>query len=162
VRAACLLLRHGVLPGERVAIVGKGAWSDALGLALRLRGAQVLGPFEPSEVLRARGRPTVRGLDVVRGAGESAEKETLACDCVAIAPPPSPVYELAEQAGASVVFSGEAFVVAAERSDGATSAPRLFAVGECTGVEGLRQILAQAREAGDRAAASLSGVAADV
>jgi len=153
VRAACALLRHGVLPGERVAIVGTGVWSDALARALRTRGADVLGPFAAGEVTRARGRPAVRAIDVKRG--DAAQSERLACDCVAIAPPPSPDYELAEQAGASVVFSGEAFGVSAASEDGATSASHVFAVGECTGASALRTMLAQARAAGDRAVRSL-------
>lgn len=162
VRAACLLLRHGVLPGERVAIVGLGEWSDALASALRTRGAEVFGPFPEAEVLRARGRPAVRGLDVARGAGAGATTETLECDCVAIAPPPSAAYELAEQAGTGVSFSGDAFVVSANGVNGATAAARVFAVGECTGVEGLRVILEQARAAGEAAAASLEPEAANV
>ena len=104
----------------------------------------------------------MRGLDVARGAGAGATTETLECDCVAIAPPPSAAYELAEQAGAGVSFSGDAFVVSANGVNGATAAARVFAVGECTGVEGLRVILEQARAAGEAAAASLEPEAANV
>ncbi len=162
VRAACVLLRHGVLPGERIAIVGTGLWSDALAAALRARRAEVLGPFAAEAARRARGRPSVRALDVHRVAGaadlghrrdgERSDVETIVCDGVAIAPPPSPAYELAEQAGAAVAFSGEAFVVTASAQDGQTAAPGVYAVGECAGVRDLRAALAQGRAAGHAAA----------
>jgi sarcosine oxidase subunit alpha len=161
VRAACTLLRHGVLPGERVAIAGEGAWSEALSAALTVRGAEVLGPFAAGAVRRARGRPAVRALDVARSDAGGAERiETLDCDLVAVAPPPSPVFELAEQAGANVEFDGDAFVVSSRRVDGHADAPGLFVIGGCAGVHGLSEVLVQARAAG-RAAASSTEVLRD-
>jgi sarcosine oxidase subunit alpha len=161
VRAACTLLRHGVLPGARVAIAGEGAWSAALAAALAVRGAEVLGPFAAGAVRRARGRPAVRALDVVRAdAGGEERVETLECDLVAVAPPPSPAYELAEQAGASVGFDGDAFVVSSRRVDGHAGVPGIFVIGACAGVHGLSEALVQARAAG-RAVASTTEVLRD-
>jgi sarcosine oxidase subunit alpha len=155
VRAACALLRYGVLPGERVAIVGEGTWCEALAAALGARRAEVLGPFAPGAVRRARGRPSVRGIDVVRLDEHGNEQlDTLACDLVAVAPPPSPAFELAEQAGARVAFDGNAFVVSSRVTDGESAAAGVFVIGACAGVHALSESLVQARAAGLRAAAS--------
>jgi len=156
VRAACTLLRHGVLPGERVAIVGEGDWCTSLAAALLARRAEVVGPFAHDAVKRARGRAGVRALEVARIDAEGNERvERLDCDLVAYAAPPSPAYELAEQAGAPVRFDGVAFVVTSDSRDGRAAASGVFATGACAGVQDLAATLAQARAAGRTAAAEV-------
>jgi heterodisulfide reductase subunit A-like polyferredoxin len=116
----------------------------------------VVGLIAHDAVRRARGRTSVRALDVARVDAQGHEHvEKLDCDLVACAAPPSPAYELAEQAGARVRFDGVAFVVSSEPDDGRATSSGVFATGACAGVQGLAATLAQARAAGRTAAAEV-------
>jgi len=145
VRAACALLAWGVLPGARVAIVGAGIWIDALARAIRAHGAELIGPFAYGEVTRARGRPAVRSIDVMR----DGRTLRLACDAVAVSPPESSAFEIAAQAGARVVWhEGHARFDVEADDTGRTAAAALHAVGSCTGIKTLAAAIAQGRAAG--------------
>lgn len=142
VRAACVLLSHGVLPGERVVVAGTGPWCDALATALSSLGAHVI---RAASVRRARGRPQVRSADVTLELGENQNEggkgettERVECDCVAVAATPSAAYEIAEQGGAHVRFDGRAFLVE-------SAGENQSVVGECTGERDLGRTMAQAR-----------------
>lgn len=157
--AACRLLAHGVLPGERVVVAGRASGKlRALCAALEGAGATLLGPFELSAIERARGRGAidrceVRTVDPQRG----SEVLALACDALVIAPPTSAVYELAEQAGADVVWREAGFEVEASHDDGATRAPRARVVGRASGIASVPAGVAQAIAAARAIARELGG-----
>lgn len=140
-RGACLLLAHGVLPGERVALVGDGPLVDALGATLRAQGAAVVGPFAEADVVEADGRPAVEALVVREGRGTKRHR----CDAVAVLPPTSAVYELAAQAGVPVAFSGTGYELDVGEA-GATAAPDVRVVGWAAGARdaSLDEVLAAA------------------
>jgi len=143
-RAACLLLSHGVLIGERVALVGEGALVDGLEAALAAAGAKTVGPFAEADVLEARGRTSVDGVRVRDGDAERVHD----CDAIAVLPPTSAVYELAAQAGVEVAFDGSGYELSVGEA-GATAAPDVRAVGWATGaaIETLDAVRAQAEAA---------------
>lgn len=144
IRAAAHMLRHGVVPGERVALVGGGHWVSRLAKALEEHQVEVVGPFRARELSAVHGRTQVKSIEVARDGGS----EDHPCDAVAWAGPCTGAYELASQAGAAVAFDGSAFHVEADRRSGATAAPWLRCVGQCTGQAPLPERLAQARRAG--------------
>jgi len=142
--AACRLLAHGVLIGERVALVGEGALVDGLGEALRGAGAETVGPFAEADVLEARGRTEVDGIRVRDGDRERVHD----CDAIAVLPPTSAVYEVAAQAGVEVAFDGAGYELTVGEA-GATAAPDVRAVGWATGaaLASLDAVQAQAEAA---------------
>lgn len=143
IRAAARMLRHGVSPGERVALVGAGHWVRRVARDLEEHGIEVVGPFEADALRAISGRPQVKSVEVQR----DGEPERHRCDAVAWAGPCTGAYELASQAGAEVAFDGQAFHVSAGRRDGATAARWVRAVGQCTGTLPLPERGAQARHA---------------
>jgi len=164
--ASALIRRHGILPGENVAVVGQGESLKLLAELLKASGAQLAAVVDlsgadpgpnafPGTVsgreLKARGRSQVAGLAFTRKDGE---KMKVRCDLVAVALPPSPSFELARQGGAKVVFRPElgAFAVEADES-GRTAAKDIFVAG---GVTGGLDVRASA-ESGRRAAQALLG-----
>lgn len=142
-RAASVLLSYGVLPGERVALVGEGPWTRALAERLSGAGAHVVGPIAPGAVLGFRGSHEVEAVEVVH----DNTRAQIECDAAAIETDPSAAYELASQAGAGVVWRNARFSVDASPDDGRTVTERVRAVGECTGMSSLAAIAAQARGA---------------
>ena len=159
-RAACLLLQHGVCPGDRVAMVGDGAMMQTLGAALadalRSAGAEVLGPFPEREFVGVRGRPTVSTCLVRRRAGATSE---LPCDAVVVAAPSSAVYELAAQAGVHVKFEGGGYELGVTDSGG-TAAADVSVVGWASGPElcSLESVLGQAERAASAVVRRLGGL----
>ncbi|HEY8428801.1 MAG TPA: 2Fe-2S iron-sulfur cluster-binding protein [Sandaracinaceae bacterium] len=143
VRGACILLAHGVLPGERVVLVGEGTLLDALAAALKDAGAEVVGPVPESAIERARGRPSVTSCDL----REEGGVRRVRCDCVVVAAPSSAVYELAAQAGVRVSWTGTGYELEAEASDGASAAEDVRVVGAAAGVTDLEAAIAQAERA---------------
>jgi sarcosine oxidase subunit alpha len=148
--AAFRLLEHGVLCGERVVLAiekdtraEETARIEALSSALRNAGAEVLGPFELSSIAEARGRTGVSSVDV------RIEKEVqrFGCDALVIAPSTSAVYELAEQAGALIVWRKDAFEIVASKTNGETRVPWVRVVGRASGVYSVPEGIAQARGA---------------
>jgi len=152
VRGACILLAHGVLPGERVVLVGRGAALEALGRRLSELGAEVVGPVPDDRARRVTGRPEVSHCELE----EDGELRKHACDTVVVAAPTSAVYELAAQAGVATCWGDGGHELRAEAEDGATAAPDVRVVGWAAGVHGLAEALAQAERAGKAAAAELS------
>ncbi len=145
-RAACILLAHGVCPGERVALVGTGPLGCAFAAALKDAGAEVLGPFEEAQMIAATGRNAVSGCVVREGSREAKYK----CDAIVVTPGTSAVYELAAQAGVVVGWSGKGYEL--EVGDaGATAAPDVRVVGWAAGAatEPLERVRARAQAAAD-------------
>lgn len=95
-RALCRALCHGVLVGERVALVGDGFWITRAEAALRtIRGVEVeRGPLEGFGATGAR-----------RVERASWPSRRLRCDAVAVAGTEAASYELAGQAGVALRWS---------------------------------------------------------
>ncbi len=151
VRAACILLAHGVLPGERVVLIGEGQELEALAIALKQAGAELVGPHPESAIQRARGRPSVSSCEL----SIDGKTERVACDCVVVAAPTSAVYELAAQAGVHVRWSGTGYELDADPGDGKTSAPDVRVIGAAAGVSDLDEAIQQAERAADAIAKEL-------
>lgn len=145
VRAACMLLMYGVLPGERVVLAGKGVLVGQLAERLRAEGARVVGPLPEGSLVEATGRPSVEGCVV----DEDGKRTEHACDTIVVNPPSGAVYELAAQAGVEVAFSGSGFELGVEAA-GATRAPDVRVVGWAAGptTHPLDAVRAQAAAAG--------------
>jgi sarcosine oxidase subunit alpha len=124
-RAGGWLHGRGVVVGKRMLVVtspGGGPFGASLARALGDRARHVHG-----EPVRVRGGGRVKAIVVRDAAGNEEEHEA---DAVFIDAPRSPAYELAEQAGASVIHQPRGFVVATE---GGRIGDGLYAVGEMAG-----------------------------
>lgn len=125
-RAFCRALCHGVLPGERVVVVGDGPHAQALGALLpAVRGVR-------AEIVRDRTIAAAHGrsrVDEVTLAGSGAE-ETLRCDALVVDGTTAASYELAGQAGAHLRWDADraSFAPACD-DDGATDAPGVYVCG---------------------------------
>lgn len=136
-RALARLLRHGVAPKGKTAIVGEGFWADEIATRLGDRAVRVA----PRSVVAVKGSSRVRGL-VVR---EGQRERELPVDVVATALAGAPSFEVAEQAGASLRFDAQSgYAVAAD--DRGRAGDRLWAVGECTGIQFDPRLIAEQAE----------------
>lgn len=129
-RAFSRLFAGGIVPAKRVAFVGGGPWSEALVSQCESRGIEVACRVREADVVRVLGSTKVSGLEARIG----DRTERVPCDVVVTCSPPGAVFETASQAGANVTFHSNGFFVEATAHDGATGAPHVFAVGECSGV----------------------------
>jgi sarcosine oxidase subunit alpha len=129
-RAAGWLLGRGVVVGKRVVVIttpGGGPFGASFAKALHEAAPATHVTVVAGEPVSIRGASHVKAV-VVR---DAAGKETkLAADAVLIDAPRSPAYELAEQAGASLVHEPRGFVV---KTDAGRIADGVYAVGEMTG-----------------------------
>lgn len=140
---ASALSEHGVVPGERAAILGTGPETGALASLLRSAGMVAL-PV-PGEAARARGRARVSGLVLADGT-------RLDCDTVAVAAAPAPTCELAREAGAPVAFDPTLGAFSIRTGpDGSTGVPGLWAAGEATGPCSAAEAALAGRRAGEAA-----------
>lgn len=140
---AVALAEHGVLPGERLAVVGAGREADAVAAVFGHAGL-------PVERVEAVGGGSIRGRARVRAIELPGRR--VPCDAVAIASPPAPAAELARELGAEIRLdpSSGAFPVRASPG-GATSVPGLYAAGEVTGAMDASRAAAAGRRAGEAA-----------
>jgi hypothetical protein len=115
---AAALAEHGVVAGERIAVLGTGREANAAGRALA-RGCEVV---RVGAARAAHGAGRVAALEDVRGA-------MVACDAVAVALPGLPAADLARAAGARAVWDVRAggYRLAV---DGQRVAPQIVAAGE--------------------------------
>lgn len=122
-RAACRLLAHGVIAGERV-VVAVVAGGGPFGAAYAARHAGVT--VVRGAPARVTGSGRVKGVTMAGGA-----PRRIRCDAVLIDAPRAPAYELCAQAGATLSHEPRGFVV----RPGAGSKIRdgVFAVGEVAG-----------------------------
>ncbi len=149
-----LLCRYGVVPGEKVCVVGgdglEAAYARALATALAAAGCEVTAIDTAREtVVGARGRVWVRALEVENEAGKLRR---VACDLVAVGAPPAPASEAPRQHGCRVELRPHAggFAVVAD-GEGRTGVDGVFACGDVCGAGGDP---AAAGEVAGRAAAS--------
>jgi sarcosine oxidase subunit alpha len=130
-RGALELLARGILPGQRVLVVGDLADLGPLRPLLAFAGVTVLGPYRAHQVVALKGRPWIKAAEV-REHGDEETSVRVACDAVVLAARPSGAYELAAQAGAAVVFRDGGFFVDADEL-GRTANPWVRAAGQCAG-----------------------------
>lgn len=142
VRAMSALYTASVAAGENVVIVGDDPAAVALEQALTEASIDVKR-VAFADVKGFRGNTKVKWVDLHR----NGANESLACDAVALVSPLSAAYELPSQAGASILWRDDRFVV-----DGESAADGSFArvIGECAGVQALDAIEKQARDAAAR------------
>ncbi len=135
-----LLLRDGLMPGERICLVGSGPELNTLAAELTQRGAEVVavvdregrsGTLEGVPV-RAHGIAHVTGLTV---RARSGEERHFRCDTIGLCGVQVPSFELGRQGGAEVVFDerSSSFGVVVD-GDGRTASHDLFVVGTMTGI----------------------------
>jgi sarcosine oxidase, subunit alpha len=128
-----LLVEHGILAGDKIAIVEVPEVAhdaEALANALHAAGAEV-ARVALADTLGARGRSWVTGLDTKQGRVD--------CDLVAVAAIPSPASEGARQHGCKVQLDPGAggFRVIVDDS-GRTTTANVWACGDVTGYKGPR------------------------
>jgi sarcosine oxidase subunit alpha len=136
------LAEDGLVPGERVVVLGEGAEAAAIAALLGAGGAHVL---TVKEVTAAHGRTRLRRIALPSG-------EVVRCDALVHAGPRTPASELARAAGAKVAWDAESggWHVAAGR-DGATGVPGLWVAGEVAGARGAAEAAVAGRRAGEAA-----------
>jgi len=124
-RALCRALCHGVLLGERVVLVGAGAWGEAAAQALAALGRRATRVRE-GEIVAAHGTSAVSKVTVREGDRE----RTLPCDALVVAEEPVASYELAGQAEAELGWDAQRRCFAPKSDDeGATRAPGVYVAG---------------------------------
>lgn len=121
-RAFALALCHGVLCGERVALVGDGPFARSIAAALGGRVTHAPG----AAVVEARGGRAVRAATLREGGREWSVK----CDALVVDGEVGAAYELAGQAGARVLWSDGRQCFAPEGGeDGATAREGVYVTG---------------------------------
>lgn len=149
-RAAGWLLGRGVVVGKRIVVVesaGGGPFGASFASALLASGAKAEVSVVRGEPVSISGASRVKSVIVRDASGKEQKHEA---DAVLIDAPRSPAYELAEQAGATLLHEPRGFVV---KTECGRVAERVYALGEMTGTP----LEARAIEAeADRLASSLS------
>ena len=121
-RAFALALCHGVLAGERVALVGDGLFARSIAATLGDRVTHSPG----AAVVEALGGRAVKGAKLREGGREW----TVKCDALVVDGELGAAYELAGQAGASVLWSdGRQCFVPESDAEGATSREGVYVAG---------------------------------
>lgn len=146
-----LLVDHGILGGDKICVVevpAMAADAAALADALGRAGAEVTR-VPLAEVVAARGRGWVSGVDAERG--------RIDCDLVAVAAIPAPASEGARQQGCRVVLDPPAggFRIVID-ADGRTTTPGVWACGDVCGYLGPTEAAAHGARVGANVAASAS------
>jgi sarcosine oxidase subunit alpha len=126
-----LLVDHGILAGDRIAIVESPACDGdvtALANALSQAGADVTR-VALADVTGTRGRGWTTAVDTKRG--------KLDCDLIAVAATPAPASEGPRQQGCTVTLdeAGGGFCVVVDEL-GRTTSPNVWACGDVTGYRG--------------------------
>lgn len=122
-RAALALVRAGLALGRRVAVVGSGPLGDALCLTPGTEWLRVA----PETLRGAAGRRRVSAIFTERG----GKTERRSVDALVIDGPGAPAFELAVQAGGSVVHAPHGFLPQADSSG--RVAPSVRCVGSVVG-----------------------------
>ena len=120
-RAVASLAHRGIVPRAGAVLVGDGPFAALTEQAL---GAAVVRRVAESDVEAIEGSSRVEAVTLKSG-------ERLACGVVAVATPPAPSFELAEQRGAKITRTEAGFAVATDEEGRAAEA--LFAIGEACG-----------------------------
>lgn len=146
-----LLLDHGVVAGDAIAIVAEPTMhAEAERAAAALEGAGASVRLVPSDRARAIAfRGEVRAVELSDGT-------ELECDCVLVAAVPSPASEGPRQMGCAVTLSAAdgGFAVQVD-AHGKTSAPRAWACGDVCGYRGAAAAMAHGAAVGAACVAAL-------
>lgn len=156
--ADAALRRYGAFSGRNLVILGSGVEASAFAQSALAAGCKVAAIIEAADepldargcaALGALGIPILTGTMIARASGgvegvervrcinlsgEAAPTE-FDCDTVVLAAGAVPVVELLDVAGAAIVFDpARGGHVPLVDKDGRTTAPGLFAVGDCAGI----------------------------
>jgi sarcosine oxidase subunit alpha len=148
-----LIAEEGVVPGDRVLLVGTGEELDRAGEALKRAGATVVGPIATAALVAVGGRGSVGWARVLDTAGPSRREHV---DVVAFGDR-MPNLDLVLAAGAGVEWRDDRLVPRAD-ADGRTGVAGVFVAGDAAGTTTDPAVAdAQARRAGQAAAAFANG-----
>jgi len=136
------LAEDGVVPGERMVVLGEGAEAKATAARFAAAGmkAEVL-----SEVARARGGKRLAAVETPAG-------HTVRCDTLAVATPRMPAAELAREAGAALELDPDTGAFHVRPGPDGAIAPHFWVAGEVTGPCTAAEALEAGRRAGEAAA----------
>ncbi|HZZ84252.1 MAG TPA: 2Fe-2S iron-sulfur cluster-binding protein [Anaeromyxobacteraceae bacterium] len=140
---AVMLAEDGVLPGERLAVLGRGPEAEAV--AARFAAAGLAVERLDGEIATARGRNRLSGLDLADG-------RRVPCDALAVATARMPAAELARSVGAPLELDPETGAFRVRPGAGGAVAPGIHAAGEVTGPCSAAEAARAGREAGEAAA----------
>ncbi len=127
-RTVCgLIERHGILPGERVALVGTGQELATAGELLARAGAELLGPVATASLVAIRGRKRVTGVVTLDGGRRRRHRADLV-----VFGDRSPNLDLVLSAGGAVERRDRTLVPVTD-GPGRTTVPGLFVVGSAAG-----------------------------
>lgn len=152
-----LIARHGVVPGERAAVLAEHAEGLAVAEALAAAGVEIAAVIDSTGKLSHRSFKVLHGtIEKASGRAElskvkvtlaSGGSETVACELLAIAAPPAPSFELARQLGLKADFVPHVGFTLQVKTDGTTPLPHVFLAGEVTGPMDVEQCIAQGQAA---------------
>jgi sarcosine oxidase subunit alpha len=140
---AVALEEDGVVPGERMAVLGAGA--EAEGVARRFEHAGMAVERVAGGVVRARGRGRLSGLILSDG-------RDVPCDTLAVVTGRAPAAELAREAGAELELEPGTGAFRVRPAENGLVAADVFAAGEVTGPCSAADAAEQGRRAGEAAA----------
>ncbi len=127
-RAVSRMIRqHGVVPGERIAVVGDPDEARSLAKLIVANGSKAVAVGGVPE--RAHGLRSVTAVTVTLG-GSTDKHE---CDAVAICTPLSPAFELARAAGARVGWDARNRLFTVEADAAGKAATNVWVAGELRG-----------------------------
>lgn len=153
-RAVSRMIREsGVLPGERIAVVGEPDEARSLAKLIAANGgAPVAVGATP---VRAHGLRSVQALTATLG----TTTEKFACDAVALCAPQSPSFELASAAGAKVAWDERARLFTVTADSSGACAPNVWVAGEVRGPMSASAAAEQGLVAAEAIAAARAGAA---
>jgi sarcosine oxidase, subunit alpha len=125
-RAVCVLHAYGVEPDEPFVVIGEGVWADELARRFGDRAMRIA----ENVVQAVRGSSTVKSVTVLEG----KRKRSIDAQVVAVSARGAPAFELAAQAGAAVRFESNSGY-ALDCDENGRAGDRIWAVGECTGMD---------------------------
>ena len=136
-RAAGVLAQLGVVVGKRVVVVvaeGGGPFGEAYARAVAQQKAPTEVVLVHGEPVRFAGSSGVRGLTVLERDGRAGRERKLRADVLVVDAPRSPSYELAEQAGATLVHEPRGFVPRAPGGKIREQGMGVWVLGEAAGL----------------------------
>ena len=140
---AVALAEDGVIPGERMAVLGAGR--EAMAVARRFEAAGMAVQRVEGGAARARGHGRLAGLVLPDG-------RSLSCDTLAVVGGRAPASELAREAGAELELVPDTGAFRVRPGPEGAVAPGVFAAGESTGSCSAAEAAEQGRRAGEAAA----------
>jgi sarcosine oxidase, subunit alpha len=151
-RAVSRMIRaYGVVPGERIAVVGEPDEARSLAKLIVAHGSKAVAVGSAPE--RAHGLRSVTAMTVT--VGETTEKHE--CDAVAVCAPVSPAFELARAAGARVSWDSRSRFFTVEADTAGKAAEGVWVAGELRGPMSAAAASEQGLVAGEAIAAAVKG-----